>query len=170
MTLTGSVHFFVSHVYREWNHYSDALAKKEIECNHLNIWMKVPDCIRTNYVQHKLGMPNFRFVPWNGGFGLVPSFVLLLFSFSSHLYIFWQASTMLVYPFFEKKNNKNGSGSRLQRQSLQTFMSGPNIKKKQNIFKINILNLRVKYVLVLLIQRFGFILYRILYLIFAWAF
>jgi len=74
---------------------------------------------------------------------------------------------MLVYPFFEKKNNKNGSGSRLQRQSLQTFMSGPNIKKKQNIFKINILNLRVKYVLVLLIQRFGFILYRILYLIFA---
>lgn len=46
-------------------------------------------------------------------------------------------------------------------------MWGPNIKKRQNIFKTNILNLRVKYVLVLLIKHFRFIPYKKLYLNFV---
>lgn len=42
-------------------------------------------------------------------------------------------------------------------EACKTFMWEPNIKKRQNIFKTKMLNLRVKYILVLLIKHFRFI-------------
>jgi len=59
---TKSMNFIVSHVFRDWNQCADTLANIGLSSTHLTVWLDVPDCIKTFFVQNKLSMPNFRFV------------------------------------------------------------------------------------------------------------
>lgn len=62
LNITKSMNFLVTRVYREGNSCVDALANVGLYVNHLTIWLEAPLCVRSFYVQNRLGRPCFRFV------------------------------------------------------------------------------------------------------------
>jgi len=51
---TRNMNFLVTRVYREGNHFTDALANVGLSLCHLTIWFEVPLYIRSHYVKHRL--------------------------------------------------------------------------------------------------------------------
>jgi len=61
MEVTKSMNFIVSHIYREGNVCTDALANIGLNLNGFMWWHDAPNSIRQEVVKNMLGMPNFRF-------------------------------------------------------------------------------------------------------------
>lgn len=51
---TRNMNFLVTRVYRERNHFTDALANVGLSLCHLTIWFEVPLYIRSHYVKNRL--------------------------------------------------------------------------------------------------------------------
>jgi ribonuclease HI len=60
--LLSTMHFVISHIYREGNQCADSLANIGLSLHGLFVWETVPTCISSFVVKEKLGMPSFRFV------------------------------------------------------------------------------------------------------------
>ena len=64
LQLTLSMNFVITHIYREGNQCADTLASIGFNVAHLTVWNVLPDCVRAEFVKNRLGLPNFRFVPF----------------------------------------------------------------------------------------------------------
>ena len=61
-SITKSMQFIVSHIYREGNQCADTLANLGLNFDVYTVWLQMLSCIRSFVAQNKLGMPNYRFV------------------------------------------------------------------------------------------------------------
>lgn len=89
MYIISSMDFFATDVFREGNACVDSLANLGLTLDHLKIWLDAPDSIKSSLTRNKTGIPKYRFVTFEGGFGFVcppPCACFFVFAF---VYIFW---------------------------------------------------------------------------------
>lgn len=81
LSITHSMRFCTSHIYREGNVCVDSLANFGLSLSSLDLfWFDtIPIFVREEYIRNRLGMPNFRVTK---GFGLVPFSILYFLSFN----------------------------------------------------------------------------------------
>lgn len=58
---TRTINFMVTHIYRKGIVCADSLANLGYNLANFTVWFDLPDCIRSSYVNNRLGLPNYRF-------------------------------------------------------------------------------------------------------------